>query len=269
MRSAGSGCACGASRSSPSAAGPERLLDLAHLGALEVAHLGREALEPGAGQRDGLHELGVAVARDDLGRDRLARQPEPLEHPHLVLGAVGRVGADGARDRAHRRLREGALEPRGVARGLHGEAGELEPERRRLGVHAVGAPDAERWPGARGPARPARRRARARPRRSPRRPGAAAAPSAVSSTSDEVRPKWIQRPAGPAEAASTSTNAATSWSVTRSRSAMASTVNVAPRIASSSSGVGPLELLRGRHLHLAHGLHARLSVQIRPSSGRV
>ena len=31
---------------------PERLLDLAHLGALEVADLGREALQPGAGQRD-------------------------------------------------------------------------------------------------------------------------------------------------------------------------------------------------------------------------
>ncbi len=59
--------------------------------------------------------------------------------------------------------------------------------------------------------------------------------SAVSSTSEDVRPKWIQRPAGPADAPSTSTNAATSWSVTRSRSLTASTVNVAARIASSSS----------------------------------
>ena len=56
-------------------AGAERLLDLAHLGALEVADLGREALEPGAGERDRLQQLGVAVARDDLGRD--------------VLGAAG------------------------------------------------------------------------------------------------------------------------------------------------------------------------------------
>jgi hypothetical protein len=61
----------------------------------------------------------------------------------------------------------------------------------------------------------------------------------VSSTSEEVRPKWIQRPAGPALALSTSTNAATSWSVTRSRSLTASTVNVAARIAPSSSPVGP------------------------------
>ena len=52
-------------------AGAERLLDLAHLGALQVADLGREALQPGAGERDRLQQLGVAVARHDLGGDRL------------------------------------------------------------------------------------------------------------------------------------------------------------------------------------------------------
>ena len=56
--------------------GPERLLDLAHLGALQVADLGREALQPGAGQRDGGQQLGVAVARHDLGGDRLGLQAE-------------------------------------------------------------------------------------------------------------------------------------------------------------------------------------------------
>ena len=61
----------------------------------------------------------------------------------------------------------------------------------------------------------------------------------MSSTSLEVSPWWIQRPAGPAEADSTSTNAAVSWSVTFSRSAIACTVNVAARIASSSRAVGP------------------------------
>ena len=61
----------------------------------------------------------------------------------------------------------------------------------------------------------------------------------MSSTSLAVRPWWIQRPAGPADAASTSTNAAVSWSVTSSRSAIACTVNVAARIASSSAAVGP------------------------------
>jgi hypothetical protein len=63
--------------------------------------------------------------------------------------------------------------------------------------------------------------------------------SAVSRTSDDVSPKWIQRPAGPALALSTSTNAATSWSVTRSRSRTASTLNVAARIAARSSAEGP------------------------------
>ena len=88
--------------------------------------------------------------------------------------------------------------------------------------------------------------------------------SAVSRTSEEVRPKWIQRPAGPAEAASTSTNAAMSWSVTFSRSLTASTVNVAARIASSSSSVGPAvaeqrrQLLAGGDLDPAPALHARL-----------
>ena len=54
----------------------ERLLDLAHLGALQVADLGREALEPGAGERDRLQQLGVAVARDDLGGDGLGAEAE-------------------------------------------------------------------------------------------------------------------------------------------------------------------------------------------------
>src|SRR3954451_4967223 len=64
----------------------ERLLDLAHLGALEVADLGGEALEPRAGERDRLQQVGVAVARDDLRRDRLRAQAEPVEHRLLVRG---------------------------------------------------------------------------------------------------------------------------------------------------------------------------------------
>ena len=48
--------------------------------------------------------------------------------------------------------------------------------------------------------------------------------SAVSTTSDDVSPKWIHEPAGgPMRSCTTSTNAATSWSVVRSRSATAAT----------------------------------------------
>ena len=58
-------------------AGAKGLLGLAHLGALEVADLGRQALQAGAGERDRAEQLGVAVARDDLRGDVLARQPQP------------------------------------------------------------------------------------------------------------------------------------------------------------------------------------------------
>ena len=60
---------------------PERLLDLAHLGALEVPDLGREPLERGARERDRAQQLGVAVARHDLRRDAArASSPSSLEH---------------------------------------------------------------------------------------------------------------------------------------------------------------------------------------------
>ena len=41
-------------------------------------------------------------------------------------------------------LLEGRRQALGVAVGLEGEAGQLDAERRRLGMDAVGAPDAER-----------------------------------------------------------------------------------------------------------------------------
>ena len=98
---------------------------------------------PRAGERDRPQQLGVAVARDDLGGDRLGGETEPLEHARLVGGIVGGVGADRARDGADRSLVEGAFEALVVALGLEGEAGELEPEGGRLGVDAVRAPGAD------------------------------------------------------------------------------------------------------------------------------
>ena len=93
--------------------------------------------------------------------------------------------------------------------------------------------------------------------------------SAVSSTSEDVSPKWIQRPAGPADAASTSTKAATSWSVTRSRSCTASTVNVEARIASRSSAVGPSSASAAATSTSRQASILAWSVQTAPSSGRV
>ena len=93
--------------------------------------------------------------------------------------------------------------------------------------------------------------------------------SAVSSTSELVRPKWIQRPAGPADSASTSTNAAMSWSVVFSRSLTASTVNVAARIASRSSVVGPCISSQAATSTRRQDSMRAWSVQTAPISGRV
>ena len=125
-------------------AGGERLFDLAHLGFLQVADLGREALQSGAGDRDRRQQHRVAVAGDDLGGDVLALQAELLHHPRLDRGRDRGVGADRARELAEAQLREGFFEPLQVAVGLEGEAGEPQAEAGRLGVDAVGAADAER-----------------------------------------------------------------------------------------------------------------------------
>jgi hypothetical protein len=125
-------------------AAAERLLDLADLGALQVADLQREALEPGARKGDRAQQLGVAVAGDDLRRDVLALESEPGQHAPLEVGVGRRIGADRSGEGADRHLLEGRAQAAAVAIGLEREARQLDPERRRLGVHAVGATDAER-----------------------------------------------------------------------------------------------------------------------------
>src|SRR4051795_6712287 len=82
----------------------ERLLGLAHLGALEVADLGREALQPRAREGDRLQQRRVAVAGAARGRARLRGEPEPGQHARLEVGVGRRVRADGAAERADRRL---------------------------------------------------------------------------------------------------------------------------------------------------------------------
>ena len=78
------GCACAASRSSPSGSRAERLLDLTHLGALQVADLEGERLDRRAHRGAHVEQLGVTVAGDDLGR-RHRPQPEPLADVRLHL----------------------------------------------------------------------------------------------------------------------------------------------------------------------------------------
>ena len=89
----------------------ELLLDLAHLGARQVAELDGDLLEARGDQRERVDERGVAVALHDLGGRRLEADAEPRAHRLLHRGRQVREGADGARDLADRRLGGRAREP--------------------------------------------------------------------------------------------------------------------------------------------------------------
>ena len=197
-------------RADPSGPARNGSWSLAHLRALQVAHLGRQALQAGAGERDRLQQLGVAVAGDDLRGDVLARQPQPRQHARLELGAGRRVGAHRARDRADRHLRERALQAAQRCGAPRTRARRASPRTSSARRAPRGCARRTAFARARARARPAPRRARAPPARSTSPAARSCSASAVSSTSEEVSPKWIQRPASPAEAASTSTNAAMS-----------------------------------------------------------
>ena len=184
-------------------AGAERLLHLAHLGALQVADLGREAA-PGPAPASAIAPSSSAwrsratTCVETSSRARPSRASTRASNS----GLGRRVGADRARERADRRpARTRARRRSRVAVRLEGEARELDAERRRLGVHAVRAPDAQRVARARARARRAPRRARARPATITSPAARSCSASAVSSTSEEVRPKWIQRPASPGRGA--------------------------------------------------------------------
>ena len=154
-------------------AAAERLLHLAHLGAGEMPDLGREPVERRGEQRQRREQLGVAVALQDLRRARRGLEAEPLAGDPLDLGLGGRVGADGAGELADAQPLDRVDEPLAVALERERPAGELEPERRRLGVDAVRAAHAERLAvllgagddGARRPGRSPRARARRPPGR--------------------------------------------------------------------------------------------------------
>ena len=86
----------------------------------------------------------MSVPLDDLRRRRSRLEAEALAGDSLDLGVDGRVLADGAGELADAHAFERARDasPRTVE--LECPNGELQPERRRLGMHAVRAADAER-----------------------------------------------------------------------------------------------------------------------------
>ena len=119
-------------------AGPERLLELADLRVLEVADLGREPLQRAAGDRDRGQQRRMPVALDDLGADRVDPQPQRAEDLGLELGVEVAVGPDRPGDLAGGDLGDRLGQASAVAVQLERPAGQLEPERRRLGVDRVG-----------------------------------------------------------------------------------------------------------------------------------
>ena len=122
----------------------EELLGFQHFGALQVADLGRQPLDRGGddAQRREIH--GVAVARDDLGRDRLDREAHRLGDMRFDARIDLGEGADRAGDGAGRDLLAGRDQPRAGAGELGIGDRELEAEGGRLGMDAVGAADGRR-----------------------------------------------------------------------------------------------------------------------------
>ncbi len=110
-------------------AGPERLHDLADLGVLEFADLGREPLERAAGDGDGRDERGVAVTLDDLRADRVRVQAEVGQDLRLDIGAEVAVRPDRPRDLAGPDVIDGARQADTVAIELERPAGELRDRR--------------------------------------------------------------------------------------------------------------------------------------------
>jgi hypothetical protein len=64
----------------------EEFLGLAHLAPLEMPHLDRQPLDAAGEDCEGAEIGGVAIARDDLGRNRLDREAEFFRDIHLDAG---------------------------------------------------------------------------------------------------------------------------------------------------------------------------------------
>ncbi len=107
-----------------------------------MADFHRQAFD---GTGDNAHdgkEHGVAVAGDDLGRNRLGLEAHGFGHVRLDLGVDVGEGADGARYGAGRDFLARCRQTFPVAGKLGVGLGHLEAEGYGLGVDAVAAPDA-------------------------------------------------------------------------------------------------------------------------------
>ena len=172
----------------------ERLLDLPHLGAGEVADLGREPVERRGDEGERRQKLRVTVALEDLRRARRRVEPEPLAGDALDLRVDRRVLCP-RRPRASRRASR-----RAPARAASGRGRARTPSPR-ASARTSWARRARRASGPCTASRDAPPRASTTARNARSSPSSTSAPasctvseSAVSSTSDDVSPKWNQRP---------------------------------------------------------------------------
>ena len=139
-----SGFACAASRTIPS--GPRRTAPRPRVprSAQGAVTSSAKSLERRRDRCKRREELRVAVSLDDLRRARRWLEPERFTREPLDLGWRRRIRSDRARKLADPHPLERSRESVSIAVELERPAGELEPERRRLGVHSVGAADRQR-----------------------------------------------------------------------------------------------------------------------------
>ena len=122
----------------------EIFLGLQHFGSLQMPDLGGEPFDRAChhGQRGEVS--GVAVARHDLGGNRLDAEAELLRHIGFHLRIDMGEGADRAGDGAGGDLLAGLHQPFARAGELGVSHRELQAERGRLGMHAVASADGQR-----------------------------------------------------------------------------------------------------------------------------
>ncbi len=125
-------------------AGREIFLRFQNFGALQMADLGRQPFDRRGNDTERREIHRMPVARDDLRRDGLERQPQLLGDMRLDAGVDIGEGADRARDRAGGDFRARGLEAGAAAVELGIGLGELEAECGRLAMDAMAAADGRR-----------------------------------------------------------------------------------------------------------------------------
>ena len=179
----------------------ERLLDLPHLRAGQMADLESEAVEGRGEQRKRREELRMAVSLQDLRRARRGLEPE-ASHVAARPRATRRSTCRRRRSASRPACPRGRFHAPPVARELERPARKLQAERHRLGVDAVRTADSQRVPMFLCPLDDHRRtrgrfpRARARPRPARRaRARCRARPTTSVRSGTSVRPaRALPRP---------------------------------------------------------------------------